>query len=97
MLAQIWDRAIIYLDRWVMIGGTGHEDDAYKFLKFYANPKLQAEYAITKLPYGPTSVGAAGSIRRRSPRACRPATTSRTPISPAARRTSRSGPITMTS
>jgi putative spermidine/putrescine transport system substrate-binding protein len=61
-LAQIWDRAIIYLDRWVMIGGTGHEDDAYKFLKFYANPKLQAQYAITKLPYGPISVGAAELI-----------------------------------
>jgi putative spermidine/putrescine transport system substrate-binding protein len=61
-LAQIWDRAIIYLDRWVMIAGTGHEDDAYKFLKFYANPNLQAQYAITKLPYGPISVGAAELI-----------------------------------
>lgn len=59
---QVWDHAIIYLDRWVMIEGGEHQETAYEFLRFFSDPARQAEYAIKELPYGPISVGAAELI-----------------------------------
>jgi len=52
-LRQIWDRAIVYLDYWVILNKTEHLDTCYKFLKFFSDPKREAQYTITQLPYGP--------------------------------------------
>jgi putative spermidine/putrescine transport system substrate-binding protein len=57
-LEQIWDRAIVYLDYWVVFEEIKHLDDAYAFLRFFSDPRRQVEYAITQLPYGPISQGA---------------------------------------
>lgn len=53
-LKMIWDRNTVYLDSWVILKDSAHIETAYGYMKYYSDPKLQAEYSMNVLPYGPS-------------------------------------------
>jgi putative spermidine/putrescine transport system substrate-binding protein len=53
-LKMVWDRNTVYLDSWVILKDSPHVDAAYGYMKFYSDAKLQAEYSMNVLPYGPS-------------------------------------------
>lgn len=52
-----WDASVSDTERWVVIRGAPHVQEAMKFINFAVQPVQQAELA-RQIPYGPTNVNA---------------------------------------
>jgi len=43
-LKMLWDNNILYVDKWVIFKGSEHVDAAYKYLKYFSDPKAEAAF-----------------------------------------------------
>ena len=57
-IQMVWERFVYFIDSWVIMAGTPHEDTAYKFLSFFAKPEPQIEF-VKRFAYGVPSIAAA--------------------------------------